>query len=65
MRRKGHCSWQTRTSFGKPKPARYWKFDGYDYRVTKAVMIPYTVLVDGNLVKRHILVGYMGVDPFG
>jgi hypothetical protein len=48
------------------QPSLWWTFDNQPYRVTKAAMIPYTVTdVDGKPKLRHILIGYMGVDPNG
>jgi hypothetical protein len=50
----------------RPTESLWWPFEGRQYRVTKAMMIPYRVKnSDGSEQLRHILVGYMGVDSHG
>jgi hypothetical protein len=58
----------------RPDTTRRWQFDKYAYRVTKSLMISYKIKDDNapmalrdadGLVNRHILVGFVGIDPFG
>jgi hypothetical protein len=50
----------------QPWLSLWWTFGGNQYRVTKAMMIPYSVTnTDGTKATRHFLVGYMGVDSHG
>jgi hypothetical protein len=45
----------------------WWPFQCKQFRVTKAIMIPYSVKDKGarKNTQRHILIGYMGVDSNG
>jgi hypothetical protein len=51
----------------QPSLSLWWPFGGKQYRVTKALMIPYTVTDPdtGLPSQRHFLIGYMGVDSHG
>jgi hypothetical protein len=58
----------------QPWESLWWSFDGRQYRVTKAAMIPYKIKDDSaspdqrdeqGLVVKHLLIGYMGVDSHG
>ena len=55
-----------------PWTSLWWNFEGNQYRVTKALKIPYTMKdsqdpdADLNgIVIKHLLIGFMGVDPSG
>ena len=51
----------------KPWESLWWMFNGHQYRVTKAIMVPYTVDNENGsgTTTRHFLIGYMGVDSNG
>jgi hypothetical protein len=54
----------------KPWQSIWWYFDGHPYRVTKAYKIAYQVEENkpapgAKPTVRHILIGYMGIDPGG
>jgi hypothetical protein len=49
----------------RPWESMWWSFNGTPFRVTKALKIPYKVTQGGVTDTKHILIGYMGVDPSG
>jgi hypothetical protein len=51
----------------QPWDSLWWLFKGKQYRVTKAIMVPYKVnnKTGSGTTTRHFLIGYMGVDSNG
>jgi len=51
----------------QPWDSLWWLFKGKQYRVTKAIMVPYKVKnkAHAGTTTRHFLIGYMGVDSNG
>ncbi len=46
-----------------PEDCIWWYFEGAPRKVTKAIRVPYTYVVDGKTVIEHLLIGYEGMGP--